>query len=160
MNTLVWTFYSSQPTIMPLLLPRMPKWCSEHGEELRQSNDGVRGLLPKHFDCKVGQICGICDGAEVQDVEILRKKVGVVVDRGWYVEGNEKHATALVKFFNLENANGTDAPGSKDANEEDDETPLEDGLYPEFRSAAGLALSVAEEYIPINFAVSQVLREA
>ena len=33
-------------------------------------------------------------------------------------------------------------------------------MYGEFRSAAGLALYVAEEYIPLKFAVNQVLREA
>ena len=43
---------------------------------------------------------------------------------------------------------------------EDGITPLEDGLSSEFRSAAGLAFYVAEEYIPIKFARTQVLRGA
>jgi hypothetical protein len=121
----------------------------------------ARKMLPERFECNVGQICGLKrHGAETDSTSILKKKICVDESVGWTLEGNEKHATELVKFFNLTDGNPSSTPGSKQEENEDDETPLEDALYSSFRSAAGLALFVAGDNMPIKFAVKEVLRMA
>ena len=84
-------------------------------------------------------------------------------ERGWTLEGDEKHATRLVKEYGLDgdNAKSVSSPGnSEDKKLEEFAEELEGGAYAGFRTRAGLAQYIAKNNLVLKFAVKEILRKA